>query len=152
MSEPKFVSFVDSIEPVFRSGDTRADEKQNEAANVRLIKGFITAIGRNDLAAAEGMMADNVTLEILGVDELPFIRKARGQAGLLEAIRQNYGALKDQRPNIEAVIAQGDTVIFILREEGEIQASGQKYRIKGFQRFVIREGKIESMELMAVSI
>ena len=32
---------------------------------------------------------------------------------MIEAIKQNFGALQNQRPSIEAVIAQGDTVIVI---------------------------------------
>ena len=146
MSESKFDSYVDSIEDLFRSGDARADEKLEEASNVRLIQNIIIAIGREDLTAVGEMLADDVRLEILGADELPFIREAKGRLQMIEAIKENFGAVGDQRPSIEAVIAQGDTVIVMLEEEGKVRATGKKYRIKGMQRFVIQGGEVELVE------
>ncbi len=65
---------------------------------------------------------------------------------MLEAIKRNFGAVQDQRPRIEAVIAQGDTVVVMLEEEGEVRATGKRYMIKGMQRFIIREKKLELVE------
>ena len=152
MSESKFDSYVNSIEALFRSGDSKAEQKLEEASNVRLIKNLIKAIGCDDLTEVEGMLAEGVRLEILGTDELPFIREAKGRVQMIEAIKQNFGALKDQRPRIEGVIAQGDTVIVMLEEEGEIRESGKRYRIRGMQRFVIREGKVELVEEQFASV
>ena len=152
MSEPKFNSYINSIERLFRSGDSKADEKLEEASNVRLIQTLITAIGRDDLTTVGEMLAKDVRLEILGPDELPFIREANGRAEMLEAIRQNFGAVQDQRPRIESVIAQGETVIVMLEEEGEVRATGKRYRIKGMQRFIIREMKVELVEELFVSV
>ena len=146
MSESKFDSYVNSIDGLFRPGDSKANEKLEEASNVRLIQNIIIAIGRDDLTAVGEMLAEDVRLEILGADELPFIREAKGRVQMLEATKQNFGAVQDQRPNIEAVIAQGDTVIVMLEEEGEVRETGKKYRIKGMQRFVIRGGKVELVE------
>ena len=106
MSESKFDSYVNSIEDLFRSGDSKANEKLEEGSNVRLIKNLIMAIGRDDLTEVRETLADEVRLEILGTDDLPFIREAKGRVQMIEAIKQNFGALKDQRPSIEAVIAQ----------------------------------------------
>lgn len=104
------------------------------------------AIGRDDLTSVGEMLAEDVRLEILGADELPFIREAKGRAQVIEAIKQNFGAVEDQRLSIEAVIAQGDTVIVMMEEEGKVLATGKKYRIKGMQRFVIQGGKVEVVE------
>jgi len=117
-----------------------------------VIKNLLKAIGSDDLPAVEEMLAEGVRLEIPGTDELPFIRKAKGREQMIEAIKQNFGALQNQRPSIEAVIAQGDTVIVIMEEEGEIRASGKKYQTKGMQRFVIREGKVELVEELFVPL
>ena len=152
MSESKFDSYVNSIEALFRSGDSKAEEKLEETSNVRLIKNLIMAIGRDDLTEVGEMLADEVRLEIIGADELLFIREAKGRIQMIEAIKQNFGALKDQKPSIEAVIAQGDTVIAMLEEEGEIRASGKRYKIKGMQRFVIREEKVELVEELLVLV
>lgn len=146
MSEPKFNSYVDSIVGLFRSGDSRANEKLEEAANVWLIQNLVTAIGHDDLTAAGDMLSEDVRFEILGADEFPFVRSAKGRAQMLEAIRWNFGLLQDQRPNVEAVIAQGDTVIVMLKEEGKVRATGKGYTVKGIQRFIIRENKVELVE------
>ena len=152
MSESRFDSYVNSIEPLFHAGDSEASAKLEEGSNVRLIKNLINAIGADDLTAVGEMLAEDVLLEIQGTDELPFIRKAKGREQMIEAIKQNFGALQNQRPSIEAVIAQGDTVIVIVEEEGEIRASGKKYRTKGMQRFIIREGKVELVEELFVPL
>ena len=146
MSESKFDSYVSSIEVLFRVGDSKANEKLEEASNVRLIQDLIMAIGRDDLTAVGEMLTDDVRLEVLGPDELPFMREAKGRARMLEAIKENFGAVRDQRPKIEAVIAQGDTVIVMMGEEGEVRATGKRYRIRGIQRFIIREKKVEMVE------
>ena len=146
MSENKFTSPINAIEDLFRSGDPKAGEKLEEAANTRLIKDIIAAIGRDDLTAAGEMLADDVRLEILGADELPLVREAKGRAQVLEAVKENFGAVQDQNPSIQAIIAQGDTVVLTLEEEGVIRATGKRYRIKGMQRFVIRDGKVELVE------
>ena len=146
MSENKFDSSINAIEDLFRSGDSKADEKLEEAANTQLIKDIIAAIGRDDLTAVGEMLAEDVRLEILGADELPLIREAKGRAHVLEALKKNFGAVQDQKPNIQAIIAQGDTVVLMLEEEGVIRATGMRYRIKGMQRFVIRDGKVEFVE------
>src|SRR4051812_8839494 len=119
MSDSKFGPYVNSIEALFRSGDSKANEKLEEASNVRSIKNLVMAIGRDDLTAVGEMLAQDVRLEILGPDELPFIREAKGQVQMIEAIKENFAAVQDQRPRIEAVIAKGDTVIIMLEEEGE---------------------------------
>jgi ketosteroid isomerase-like protein len=146
MSENKFNAYINSIERLFRSGDSKASEKLEETSNIRLIQNLIMAIGLDDLVAVGELLAENVSLEILGPAEMPFIRKAKGREQMLEVIKQNFGAVQDQRPNISAVIAQGDTVVVMLEEEGEVRTTGMRYRVKGLQRFVIRDGKVELVE------
>jgi ketosteroid isomerase-like protein len=151
MSEPKFHSYTTALEQLFRAGDLKADDKLEEGANVRLIQSLIMAIGRDDLAAVGEMLAKDVRLEILGADDPPFIREANGQTEMLETIRQNFAAVQEQVPNIEAVIAQGDTVIIMLNEEGVVRATGKRYSIKGMQRFIIHHQKVELVQELFVS-
>jgi ketosteroid isomerase-like protein len=146
MSESAFESYVNSIETYFHTGDAKAQEKVEEAANVRLVKDLMLAIARGDLATVGALLADDVRLTIPGTDDMPVVREAHGQAQLLDAIRENFGALTDQRPTVEAVVAQGDTVMVIMAEEGAIRETGKPYRIRGTQRFVIQEGKVKLVE------
>ena len=152
MSEAKFDSYTNSLEYLFRCGDLKAAEKHEEASNVRLIKNIVAAIGRDDLALVSEMLAEDVRLEIRGTDKLPFIRNAKGREQMLDAIIVNFSSLQNQRPIVESVVAQGDTVIITMEEEGEVRATGMKYRIKCVQRFVIKEGKVALLEEQAVPV
>jgi ketosteroid isomerase-like protein len=146
MSEAKFDSYTSSLEYLFRCGDPKAAEKHEEASNVRLIQNIVAAIGRDDLALVSEMLAEDVKLEIRGADKLPFIRYANGREQMLDAIIVNFSSLQNQKPVVESVIAQGDTVIVTMEEEGEVRATGKKYRIKCVQRFVIKDGKVALLE------
>lgn len=152
MSESRFSSYIDSVEALFRDGDLKAAEKLEEGANIRLIQNLMMAIGRDDLAAVNEMLAADVRLEILGSEELPFIRRADGRAEMLEAIRQNFAAVAEQAPNIEAVIAQGDTVVIMLAEEGMVRETGRRYQITGMQRFVVRDEKVALVQEIFVPV
>ena len=143
MADSGFDTYLTSLDDLFRFGDSRSDEKQEEASNIRLIQDVVAAIGRGDLAAVSQMLAEDVRLDIRGADELPFVRSANGRDEVLAAVRQNFSTVGDQRPSIEAVVAQGDTVVVISTEEGTVGATGAPYRIQGLQRYVCREGKIQ---------
>lgn len=142
MTDTGFQRYLTALDTHFRLGDARVQEKQDEASNIELIKSVVAAIGRNDLAAVGQLLADDAQLDIKGYEELPFIRSASGRNAVLDAIRENFGALQDQEPTIEAVVAQGDTVVIVSAEEGMVRATGARYRIEGIQRFVCRDGKI----------
>jgi ketosteroid isomerase-like protein len=66
---------------------------------------------------------------------------------MLDAIIVNFSSLQNQKPVVESVVAQGDTVIVTMEEEGEVRATGKKYRIKCVQRFVMKEGKVALLEV-----
>jgi ketosteroid isomerase-like protein len=146
MSDPTFITYTSSLAVLFRAGDAKAHEKLEEAANVQLIQDVILAIGRNDLVAVGEFLTDDVELDIRTSVDLPFIRAAKGKEQFLEAVRQNFGELRDQQPTIEAVIAQGDTVIIVSRERGELRGTSASYQIQGMHRYICREGKIALVE------
>lgn len=146
MSEAKFDSYTKSLEYLFRCGDAKAAEKHEETSNVRLIQNLVAAIGRDDLALVSEMLAEDVRLEIQGTDKLPLIHHAEGREQMLDAIIVNFSSLQNQKPIVESVTAQGDTVTVTMEEEGEVRATGKKYRIKCVQRFVIKEGKLAFLE------
>src|SRR5688500_12479872 len=100
MSDPTFITYTTSLEALFRDGDPKAQEKLEEASNVQLIQDVILAIGRNELAAVGEFLTDDVELDIRTSVDLPFIRAAKGKEQFLEAVRQNFGELRDQQPTI----------------------------------------------------
>lgn len=142
MSDPTFRTYSATLEDYFRDGDLKADEKAYEAANVRLIQELMLAIGRNDAAALEELLTDDVELDIRTSADLPFIRSAKGKRAFLEAVWKNFGELQDQQPDITSVIAQGNTVIILAQEQGELRKTSEQYQVQGMHRYVFREGKI----------
>jgi ketosteroid isomerase-like protein len=142
MADSAFLTYMSPIEAFFREGDAKAQEKLEEVANIRLIEKLILAIGRNDLAAAGELLTSDAELDIQTAVELPFILQAKGKEKFLEAVKYNFGELQNQQPNIEAVVAQGNTVILLVREQGELRKTAASYHIQGMQRYVCREGKI----------
>lgn len=142
MVEPGFHTYNASLDYLFRIGDLRANDKVEEAANIQLIQQAVMAIGRLDAVALGELLADDVRLEIRGAEEFPFVRNSSGRAEVLDAIWKNFAAVQDQRPRLESVVAQGNTVMVISTEEGIIRETGKAYRIEGVQRFVCRDGKI----------
>jgi len=142
MSGQEFDGYSESLHEGFRQGDSRVHEKEQEEANVRLLQDVALAIGRDDLAAVGELFSDDIQLEIRSPRELPFIRSASGKEGVLTAIRHNFGEVRDQRPTIEAVVAQGNTVVVLSREEGIIRASGERYDVHVMHRYVCRGGKV----------
>ena len=142
MSDPTFRTYTATLEDYFRDGDLKAHEKADEASNVRLIQELMLAIGRNDPAALGELLTDDVELDIRTSADLPFIRSAKGKGAFLEAVWKNFGELQDQQPNITSVIAQGDTVIILAQEQGELRKTSERYQVQGMHRYVFREGKI----------
>lgn len=142
MTEPKFGNYIASLHGGFRQGDAAADAKQEEAANIQLIEKVVLAIGRGDFDAMGELLVDDIRLEIHSAQTLPFIHSADGKRDFLNAVRHNFGTLRSQRPIIEAVVAQGDTVVVVSREEGELRESGAHYEVHVMHRYVCRDGKM----------
>lgn len=150
MNDSTLQNFANSLDNLFRHGDSNAYMKQQEASNIRLIEDAMLAIGRNDMVALKELIADNVQLDIKTSADLPFIRAASGKEKFLDAVKHNFSEISDQQPRIEAVIAQGDTVIILSSEEGEIRASGARYHVQGMHRFVCRDGKLELVQELII--
>jgi ketosteroid isomerase-like protein len=146
MTQPKFGSYIESLQAGFRKGDATAADKREETANLKLIEEVVLAIGRGDPDALNELLADDIRLEIHSAQTLPFIHSATGKRDFLNAVRHNFGELESQQPEIEAVVAQGDTIIVVSREEGVLRASGDKYELRGMHRYVCRDGKISLVQ------
>jgi ketosteroid isomerase-like protein len=142
MPESDFGPYLHSLNVRFREGDAFAEAKEEESSNIQLIQNVILAIGSGDIETVGRLLTDDVRLEIHSGKVLPFIEHADGKRAFLEAMGHNFGQLQDQRPEIVSVVAQGDTVVVIAREQGELLASGERYEVFGMHRYLCRDGKI----------
>jgi len=146
MVESRFAAPLHTLEQKFRDGDPHADVKSAEAGNIATLHKVVIAIGQDDFDTVSELLSPDSKIDIYGGEQLPFIRRTRGHAESLDAIKKNFASVKDQRPEIQSVVAQGDTVILFVKEEGLIRATGQAYKINGVLRYVFREGKVDHVE------
>jgi hypothetical protein len=142
MNQAAMAAFVEQMTPAFRAGDPGAAAKHAEAENVRLLRDIYRAVARQDFQAVLNSLADDIELEILGPPELPFAGCWRGRAEVATALAKNFAHLEDQRPEIQHLIAQGDTIVVFARERGRLVATGLPYDMHWVQLFQFREGKV----------
>lgn len=140
---PEFVGrFIAGLRPAFEAEDARATEKQQESQNVARIAALYQAIERSDFAAFSNALAEDVELEMVGPPDSPMTGHWRGKNEVLAGSARNYARLEDQRPELIAVVAQGDQVSVIGREKGRIRATGREYEIPWLHLFTFREGQV----------
>jgi ketosteroid isomerase-like protein len=117
--------------------------------HLRSIHEQIDAIGRGDLDAAIGNAHPSVKLDIYAPPEFPWIRHTVGVPELRQALQQNFDSVENQQPEITTLTVQGDTVILIGREHGRIKSTGAAYEMEFVQRFCFRDGRLESVTIIA---
>jgi uncharacterized protein len=134
--------FFDSFHTEFRQGDTNVATKSEEADNIRLAEQMYRLIAQSDFEALGDMLSDDVVFEIVGSLGNPLVGYARGRNQVLEAARKNFQLLEDQKPEIQTVVAQGDTVVVMAREKGRFAATGKEYEFHWVQFFTFKDGKV----------
>ena len=134
--------FIDSIPAAFRQGDGKADAKQEESANVRLVERIYRIIAADDFDALGDVLADDAVLEIIGPPGVPFVGNYPGRDLVIETTRRNFSEVEAQRPEILSVVAQGNTVVVVGREQGRFRATGQEYEVDLMNQFTFRDGKL----------
>jgi ketosteroid isomerase-like protein len=95
-------------------------------------------------------LSDDVELHISGFGSLD--GTWRGRHDVVAATRRNFGLVANQKPEIEAMISQGDTVAVLLRESGVMKSSGQTYSVRGVQWFTFADRKIKKIDEIIASI
>jgi uncharacterized protein len=134
--------FVTALRPAFEAADAGAAAKAAEKANVDQIHSAYHAISQGDFEGFRSALAADVELVLEGAPEMPLAGRWRGRDTVMEASARNYALLEDQRPEIEALVAQGDMVAVIAREKGRIRATGREYEMPWLHLFTFQDGKI----------
>ena len=146
---PVVLHFIDRLENAFHEGDPHATHKTAEKGNVKFLQEQYRALVRGDVAAFAAALADDVELDVIGGPDLPFAGRWKGRDEVLKAIARNFSLLEDQQPEVESVVAQGDTVVVFARERGRFKATGREYDIRWAQWFVFRDGQLFRMRELA---
>ena len=142
MTQPMDARFIDTLFEAFHEGDANVASKSEEENNVRRVEEMYRAIARNDFEALGESFADDVSLEIIGPPTSPMTGFHQGRQRVVEATRNNFAQLEAQRPEIQSVVAQGDTVIVVGRERGRFRPTGRDYSLSWMHQFTFKGGKV----------
>jgi ketosteroid isomerase-like protein len=134
--------FFDSFYIAFQQGDTNLASKSAEADNIRLVERIYRLIAQSDFEALGDTLADDVVFEVVGSPANPLVGCAQGRDQVVEVVRKNFQLLEDQKPEIQSVVAQGDTVVVMARESGRFAPTGKEYDFYWVQFFTFGDGKV----------
>lgn len=72
-----------------------------------------------------------------------------GTAEVRNALETNFGSVTDQQPQITSVVSQGDTVVLLGREQGNLRATGERYDVQFVHKFTFDDGRLASVQIIA---
>lgn len=125
-----------------------AERPEDSARHLRWIQNQLEAVERGELDAVLRDAHDDVTLDVFAPTQLPFVAKAHGKAELLAALAHNFAAVEDQRPHINDIFTDGDTVVLFGREQGTVRSTGVRYDVEFVERLTFRDGRLASVRIV----
>jgi len=108
------------------------------------------AIIQGDFDTFSESLTEDVEMSVCGFG--PMDGTWKGRKEVVEATRRNFSLVASQQPEIEGMIAQGDSVAILLRETGTLRATGENYRIRAVQWFTFAGGKLKRIDEVAASL
>lgn len=134
-------AFLDQLMRIFRSGATApiSAEQEELVEKVRVLYGCII---RGDFEALGELMTEDVCLDIDAPSMPAFHGTTHGRAEVLATIERNFAQVDEQVPEVREVVVQGETVVVLSRESGQVSADGQAYLFSWLQFFTFREGRL----------
>lgn len=142
MSEYDLAPLFQALDQALAAGDPQVAAKSQEAAHVVTLKAIYAALLRGRYQDAVGLLDDEIELEIVAPPGHPFGGAWSGRTAVLTALARNFTEVEYVAPVIEHVVAQGDTVIVINREEGKLRSEPGPYLATWVQLFQFRQGFI----------
>jgi ketosteroid isomerase-like protein len=152
MSQAAASPFLDRFPQAFSEGDPLADQKAEEAANVRRLQEMYRGITAGDFQVFTDALAPDAELEIVSGPGMPFNGRWLGRDAIARAVRENFSQIEDSRPVIGAIVAQGDTVVLSCREQGRFRATKQPYDVHWILTVKYRDGKIVRAQEICASV
>jgi ketosteroid isomerase-like protein len=108
------------------------------------------AIIQGDFNLFGESLTEDVELRICGFG--PMDGAWRGRDEVVAATRRNFALVANQKPEVESMISQGDSIAVLLRERGMFKSSGQTYSVRGVQWFTFANGKIKRIDQVVAQL
>jgi len=134
--------FLDEFLRTYEANAAANGEPGHERAAVRVVHAAYTALGRADLEAFTATLADDVVFECLGPPHSAIAGRWQGRDEVVQAVLRNFSKFADQCPELEHVVARGDSVLVVAEETGRYVPTGEAYDVWWLQAFVVKDGKI----------
>ena len=109
-----------------------------------ILPSVIAAIAAGKYTEAGTMMTDDVILEIRGLPRMNGTWK--GRDAVVDAMRRNFGMVRDQRPTVEATLHQGYTTAILFQEQGVFTDDDSPYSIRAVMWVTYEDGYIHRVE------
>jgi len=137
-----------AMDPQFTTRFLETVEGASKAAGAgnphTILLSAFQAIIQGDFDSFGAFLTDDVELRISGTGIFDGVWQ--GRKDVVQAARNNFGLLKHQKPEIEAMIAQGDMVAVLMRESGILKTNERNYQFRGVQWFTLAGGRIHRIE------
>ena len=140
--QPGLVRIREQMVEAFHRGDAAVAEKRAELENVHCLGAFYDAMGRGDIDAALGMLADDSSYAIYSGGPQPFRMAGRGRVEVEEGIRRNFGVITFEHIEVGSLSAQGELVMLVLRQRGHWRHNGEEFDERALLEFSFRGGRI----------
>ena len=109
---------------------------------MRRIEAVFETLARQDYESLNDLLADDVVLEIIGSPATPMAGLTQGRRQVIETTRNNFALVEEQQPEIQSVVAQGNTVVVVAREQGLFRPTGRRYDLHWIHLYTFEHNKI----------
>ena len=133
----------------FAAGDPAYAAKAQERENVAALTYLIHAIAEGRFGDLPERFTPDVSFEMVSPAGFPWVCHARGPEEVASAIAANFRSVEDQRPEVLALVAQGDSVMVMARETGRLKDSGEPYRVLLAQQYTFQDGRLSAFRSVA---
>ena len=141
--QPGFIRLAEQLTEAFARDDVGSDRKSVEAANVRSLATFYSAIATDDYEKAVQLLAADSSYAMYAGGAVPFRMAGRGVAEVEDGIRRNFGVMTIEWVDVETLAAQGDVVVIVIRQRGHWRHNGDEFDERAMLEYRFRDGRIE---------
>jgi ketosteroid isomerase-like protein len=120
------------------------EKVQTAAGHQAVLHSAYSAVAHGKFDEFATFLTDDVRLSISGF--APMDGVWNGRDAVAAATRRNFGMVDAQKPAIEHIVAQDDTVVALLREHGTFKSDGRAYSVRAVQWFTFQNGKISAID------
>jgi ketosteroid isomerase-like protein len=112
-----------------------------EQDNIQRVKDSYALLGRRDLSAFLDTVADDIVFVVPGPTDLPWVGSYRGKQGVASWFA-TLELMDFQVFDVQAYIAQGDTVVVMVHEETIVRRTGRRCIDDEVHIWTFRDGQL----------